>query len=86
MLRLTGALCVLSITLASAALAADPGAQPSPSVLQAATKACNDALDHGNFGSYNTIEECADDTAHKMQRAQSKRQSVASAKSTGQPN
>jgi hypothetical protein len=54
------------------ALAQQTGAAP-PDVQgqfqQAALKSCNDALDHGNFTRWGSIEDCVADKTLKMDRA-----------------
>jgi len=66
------ALC-LSLVPCASAMAQQTGAATPPDVKaqfqQAASKSCNDALDHGNFTRWGSIEDCVADKTLKMERA-----------------
>jgi hypothetical protein len=75
MVRSTTLMMALSLALApmTQAMAQQAGAAP-PADLEAkfqqvALQSCNDALDHGNFDRWGTIEDCVADKTHKMERA-----------------
>lgn len=73
MLRTLTASSALLLAGLSLAQAADPQtiqAADTQDLRAKAEKTCNDALDNGNFGNYNSIDECVDDTVHKMMQAQ----------------
>jgi hypothetical protein len=63
----------LAVAPMAQALAQQLGATTPPDVQaqfqQAASKSCNDALDHGNFTRWGTIEDCVADKTLKMERA-----------------
>jgi len=62
---LTVAPCASAVAQAGAATPPDVQAQ----FQQAASKSCNDALDHGNFTRWGSIEDCVADKTLKMERA-----------------
>jgi hypothetical protein len=66
------ALCPILVAGAPA-VAQQAGAATPPDVQaqfqQAALKSCNDALDHGNFTRWGTIDDCVTEKTLKMERA-----------------
>jgi hypothetical protein len=69
MLRAVFTAAALLLSGMSLAQAAD--AQGSQAQIQAqAEKTCNDALEHDNFGAYQSMDECVTSTAQKLARAE----------------
>jgi hypothetical protein len=63
----------LTLAPCAPAMAQQASATTPPDVAaqfqQAALKSCNDALDHGNFTRWGSIDDCVTDKTLKMERA-----------------
>ena len=73
------ALLVMAMPLAQAANTQEAQAQFEAQ----AEKTCNDALEHDNFGAYQSMDECVNSTAQKLARESKVKTSDSK---TGRPN